>query len=365
MKPPHGQRIEHEKVSPPPTASKAQTQSRSAVTTRYNDSVAAAAGGWREPIVQTKPAAAWGAGCMSETDELPPEFDPALYVAHPANTDLGGLGADQARHHYDLYGRAEGRYCSAVDGREAFLALIPTGGTVLYIDPFFAPGVELPNRTVRRLAARTTDELREAARQAAIDPAAVPEIDLVWHGEPYRELTRERFDAVLGLHSLERQPCLITHLSDVASVLKPGARYFLAIADRRFGAAHYLPDSLLPDALEAFAVRRTRHVARNVIANRLMATHDNAAAHWAGIHGPDPRRREADNPLRQESAALLRSLRSGTPDAVTPAWYFTPESFQYLIDTLAVLGLSPLRIERLYWTINPFSAFYCVLRVAA
>jgi len=299
------------------------------------------------------------------TDELPPEFDPELYVTHPANTDLRGLDADQARHHYDHYGRAEGRYCSAVDGREAFLGLIPSGGTLLYIDSFFAPGVDLADRAVRRLAGRTIDELREAAQLVGADPASVPDIDLVWRGEPYRELTQERFEAVLGLHSLERQPCLITHLSDVASVLKPGARYFMAIADRRFGAAHYLPDSLLPDLLEAFAVRRTRHVARNVIANRLMATHDHAAAHWAGLHGPDPRGRAADDPLRQEIATLLRLLRAGTPDAATLAWHVTPESFQYLIDALAMLGLSPFRIERLYWTINPYNAFYAVLRVAA
>jgi hypothetical protein len=299
------------------------------------------------------------------TDELPLEFDPDLYVAHPANADLRGLDADQAHHHYNLYGRAEGRYCSAVDGREAFLGLIPTSGTLLYIDPFFAPGFDLADRAVRRLAPRTTDELRKAAQQAGADPASVPEIDLVWRGEPYRELTAERFDAVLGLHSLERQPCLIAHLSDVASVLTPGARYFLAIADRRFGAAHYLPDSLLSDVLEAFAVRRTRHVARNLIAARLMATHDDAAAHWAGLHGADPRRRETDDQLRAEITALLRSTRAGPTDAATPAWYFTPESFQYLIDTLAGLGLSPFRIERLYWTINPYSAFYSVLRVAA
>jgi hypothetical protein len=298
-------------------------------------------------------------------DELPPEFDPDLYVAHPANADLRGLDADQARHHYNLYGQAEGRYCSAVDGRDAFLGLIPTGGTLLYIDPFFAPGLDLADRAVRRLAPRTTDELRETAQQAGVDPASVPEIDLVWRGEPYRELTAERFDAVLGLHSLERQPCLITHLSDVASVLNTGARYFLVIADRRFGAAHYQPDSWLPDVLEAFAVRRTRHVARNVIANRLMATHDHAAAHWAGLHGPDPRLRAADDALRQEIATLLRSLRAGTPDAATLAWHFSPESFQYLLDALATLGLSPFRIERLYWTINPYGAFYAVLRVAA
>lgn len=69
-------------------------------------------------------------------------------------------------------------------------------------------------------------------------------------------------------------------------MLKLGARWFLVIADRRFSAAHYLPDSTLADALEAFAIRRSRHVARNLIASRLMATHDDAARHWAGLHGP-------------------------------------------------------------------------------
>ncbi len=297
--------------------------------------------------------------------ELPAEFDPDLYVAHPANVDLRGLDAEQARHHYNLYGRPEGRLCSAVDGRDAFLNLIPHDGTLLSIEPAIPLSVDLGGRAVLRLADRTTAELREAAERAGIDPAAVPEVDLVWRGEAYLELTQEKFDAALGVHSLERQPCLITHLTDVASVLKPGARWFLVIADRRYGAAHYLPDSMLVDVLEAFAMRRSRHVARSLIASRLMATHDHASAHWAGLHGPDPRRRLADDPLREEIAALLRVLRAGPPDGATPAWQFTPESFQYLIDTLAALGLSPFRIERLYWTVNPYGAFYSVLSVAA
>jgi hypothetical protein len=305
------------------------------------------------------------ASTPESSDELPEAFDPELYVTHPANSDLRGLDPDQARNHYNLYGRAEGRYCSAVDGRESFLSLIPSGGTVLLIEPSFPSEIDLPGRVVRRLADRTTAELREAAEQAGADPRSIQEMDLVWRGEPYRELTQERFDAALGLHSLERQPCLITHLTDVASVLRAGARYFVAVTDRRFGPAHYLSDSTLVDALEAFAVRRTRHVARSLIANRLLATHDHAAVHWTGLHGPDPGQRPADDSLREEIAALLRSLRAGPPDATTIAWHFSPESFQYLIDTLAALGLSPFRIERLYWTINPYSAFYCVLRVAA
>ena len=261
--------------------------------------------------------------------------------------------------------RAEGRLCSAVDGREAFLNLIPCDGTLLSIEPAVLLSVDLGGRAVRRLADRTTAELREVAERAGVDPVAVPEVDLIWRGEAYLELTQEKFDAALGVHSLERQPCLITHLTNVASVLKLGARWFLVIADRRFGAAHYLPDSTLADALEAFAARRSRHVARNLIASRLMATHDDAATHWAGLHGPDPRRPPADDPLREKIATLLDSLRSAPPEGATPAWHFTPESFQYLIETLAELGLSPFRIERLYLTVKPESVFYTVLRVAA
>jgi hypothetical protein len=300
-----------------------------------------------------------------DTGELPAEFDPDLYVAHPANVDLRGLDAEQARHHYNAYGRAEGRVCSAVDGRTAFLSLIPPDGTLLSIEPAIPLDIDLAGRTVRRLADRTAAELREAAQRAGADPTSVPEIDLVWRGEAYGELTQERFDAALSVHGLERQPCLITHLTDVASVLKPGARFFLVIADRRFGAAYYLPDSTLVDALEAFAVRRSRHAPRSLLGMRLMATHDHASAHWAGLHGPDPRHRPPDDQFREEIAALLRLLRRGPPDGATPAWYLTPDSFQYLIDTLAGLGLSPFRIERLYWTINPYGAFYSVLRVAA
>jgi hypothetical protein len=140
-------------------------------------------------------------------------------------------------------------------------------------------------------------------------------------------LTQEKFDAALGVHSLERQPCLITHLTNVASVLKLGARWFLVIADRRFGAAHYLPDSTLADALEPFAAGRSRHVARNLIASRLMATHDDAATNWAGLHGPDPRRPPADDPLREKIATLLDSLRAAPPRARRRPGISPPKAF--------------------------------------
>jgi hypothetical protein len=296
--------------------------------------------------------------------ELPAEFDHNAYVAHPQNADLRHFGPDGARHHYQAYGRAEGRPCSVVDGRAAFLALIPEGPLLEigpYCRPCFAPG----SRPVRMLDAFTTHELRDMAAREGLDPGGVPDIDFVWQGQPYRELIRERFDAVVASHSLERQPCLITHLTDVASVLRLGGHFFLVLEDRRYSGAHYLPNSTLADILEPFATRGIRHAPRNVFAERLFRTHDNAAAHWGGHHGPDASERIADAQLMENVAQAMRKLRASPGYIDVPAWRFTPDSFRYLIDVLASIGLSPFRAERIYPTVRPKSEFYAVLRIAA
>ena len=79
---------------------------------------------------------------------------------------------------------------------------------------------------------------REALqKKAAGDPnsrgALVPEIDFIWKGEPYRELTRREFDVVFSSHNVEHQPDLVAHLEDVASVLRPGGLFLMVIPDKR------------------------------------------------------------------------------------------------------------------------------------
>jgi hypothetical protein len=302
--------------------------------------------------------------------EFPAEFDHAIYVVHPDNPDLLGLDPTHAWHHYEAYGRHEGRPCSAIDSRTAFLALIPDHGAHLEIAPRRGRSLDPGNRTVRTLDAFSAEELYRLASEQDAAPADIHEIDFVWRGQPYRELTLERFDSVLATHSLERQPCLITHLTDVASLLRPGGSYFLVIGDRRFSSSHFRPDTTLPDVLEAFVARRTRQSALQVIADRLLRTHDDPEAHWAGRHGLDPRQKAPDPQLVQEIGALLRAIRAADqPLADQPldvvGWHFSPDSFRYLIETLAAIGLSPFRVERLYPTRRPAGEFYAVLRIVA
>ncbi len=296
--------------------------------------------------------------------ELPPVFDGTIYASHPGNADLSGFDQEAAANHYRQYGRDEGRVANAIDGRGAFLGLIPPSASLLEIGPFCTPCFTKKTHRVRFMDAFPTEELRKIVGELSWGrPDLVPEIDYVWRGEPYAELIDERFDAVFSSHNIEHQPCLVSHLRDVASVLLPGRRLFLIIPDRRYCFDYFLSESTIADVLDAYIDRRHGHSARSILEHRLMLTHNEADAHWLGDHGPDPRRRAPDPEILARIAENLETLpgRSGYTD--THAWQFVPDSFTHLIGTLHAAGLTPFTVERVYPTLRPSNEFYAVLRL--
>lgn len=293
-------------------------------------------------------------------EDLPQSFDLAAYQSHPNNQDLAGLSVAEAKHHYEHYGRPEGRPASVVTHCSAFLALVPPDGDVLEIGPGDHPAFPDRDPPVRTLDAFTAEDLRRRMKA----PELVPNIDVVWQGEPYHQVLTQQFDAVVGMASLDHQPCLITHLTYVSALLKPGARYFVALPDRRYGADHFRSDSTLPDVLDAFAQRRTRHSARSLAGPLFHGTHDDATRHWADDHGQPLETRPREPQHTRAVADILRQVRVGGAYLDARAWQFTLDSFQWLLNSLAQYGLSPFRVERLYPTVKPWGEFYAVLRIA-
>jgi hypothetical protein len=300
----------------------------------------------------------------SRLAELPSAFDWSVYASR--NADLSGFDQEGVTHHYARYGRDEGRISSAIGGRGDFLNLIPPDTSLLEIGPFCTPCFTPLTHRVRFLDAFPTEELRTIAGELSWGrPDLVPDIDYVWRGEPYTALIEERFDAAFSSHNIEHQTCLVTYLQDVASVLAPGRRFFLIIPDRRYCFDYYLSESTIADVLDAFIERRRQHSARSILEHRLMLTHNEAAAHWAGDHGPDPRRRAPDADLVGRITDNLKSLTARDGYVDTHAWQFVPESFTQLIGTLNAAGLIPFEAERVYPTLWSSNEFYAVLRLPA
>ncbi|MET0688001.1 MAG: methyltransferase domain-containing protein [Methyloceanibacter sp.] len=64
---------------------------------------------------------------------------------------------------------------------------------------------------------------------AGVDTTSIEEVDYVWSGQPFADLTDERFDWITASHVIEHTTCLITFINDCASILRPDGILSLVI----------------------------------------------------------------------------------------------------------------------------------------
>ncbi|KQX22742.1 MULTISPECIES: methyltransferase domain-containing protein [unclassified Sphingomonas] len=285
--------------------------------------------------------------------DLPPSFDAAHYLS--ANPDLA-IAADAAADHYTATGRAEGRVASPLALRENLIGLIDDGRSVLEIGPFCSPLLRGP--AIAYLDVLDADQLRARAVEIRIDPAGCPaHIDYVGG----LDQVRRRFDAVISSHAIEHQPDLVHHLQQIERILAPGGLFCLIVPDKRYCFDHYIAESTIADVIEAHREQRRRHSLASVIEHVALTTHNDSRRHWAGDHGPAV---PADRAARVEKAIRDHDFNPGRYIDVH-AWYFTPDSFRTIIETLAGLGLTGLELAGVYDTARDRNEFCAVLRLDA
>jgi len=285
--------------------------------------------------------------------DLPPAFDPEFYLS--ANPDLT-IATAVAADHYAATGRAEGRVASPLALREHLIGLIDDGRSVLEIGPFCNPLLRGPN--IAYLDMLDAQQLRARAIEIGLDPAGCPErIDYVGG----IDRVRRRFDAVISSHAVEHQPDLIHHFQQIERILTAGGLFCLIIPDKRYCLDHYLAESTIADVVEAHREQRRRHSLASVIEHVALTTHNDSGRHWAGDHGPPV---PPDRAARVENAIRDHDFNPGRYIDVH-AWYFTPDSFRTIVETLSGLGLIGLELAGVYDTARDRNEFCAVLRLDA
>ena len=283
--------------------------------------------------------------------EFPLEFDASIY--RKRYSDLDHLSDNHLLAHYSAHGMDEGRCASVIEGRNDFFALISESMSALEIGPFNNPSIS--GAHVQYFDTLSTADLCKRAQLIGIDQSKIPEIHWV---DPNGDLTvvKELFDCCISSHSIEHQPDLVRHLVNVADLLSPGGRYFLAVPDRRFTFDHFLKDSNIAEVIEAHQQGRERHTLQSVIEHRALTTHNDPAAHWNGSHGV-----EGVDSARVRSAIKEFEETDGYLDV--HAWIFTPNNFRTIITDLFSLGLTQLLVERVYPTLRGSNEFYAILKM--
>ena len=243
------------------------------------------------------------------SSEFPLEFDPSIY--RERYTDLNHLSDDELAAHFAAHGINEGRCASAIEGRTDFLSLISSSLNVLEIGPFNNPS--MTGSRVKYFDTLSTDDLKKRAQEIGIDHSTIPEIDWI---DPDGDLTVviELFDCCVSSYAIKHQPDLVRHLINIAGLLSPGGRYFLAVPDRRYTFDHFLIESKVAEVIEAHRESRQRHTLHSVIEHRALTTYNDAAAHWNGTHDDNEiDASKIQNAIREfeETDGYLRHLHFG------------------------------------------------------
>jgi SAM-dependent methyltransferase len=301
---------------------------------------------------------------------LKPELHKQEYVYLIENPDVQIAVENNVfkngREHYLRHGKLEGRIWPKnsdfnpqtfkFPNRNALSTQIlkDTAGKILEIGPLSMPLVKGPSCSYFDLM--PTDELKEKARIAGLNPDDVPNIDF-WNPEGDLSEIRERFDSVVSSHCIEHQPDLIQHLKSVANLLNPNGTYYLVIPDHRYCFDHFLPPSGMPDVIIAHQERRRMPNRVSIIKHLVFTTHNDAVRHWKGDHSSG----DENISERWNTAEEFIKRNEGLYSDVH-CWQFEPNSFSDLIDNLFELGYIDFKCIEIFPTVRNKLEFFAILQ---
>ena len=169
----------------------------------------------------------------------------------------------------------------------------------------------------------------------------IEEVDFVWKGESYTELTGKDkyYDWIIASHVIEHVPDLIGFLNDCDAILKDDGVLSLVIPDKRYCFDHYRPISGISKVIDSHLQKRTNHTPGTVADYYLNVVHKSGKIAW-DVHAG------GEYGLMHASEDILQKMNSVTHENTyfdIHAWCFIPHSFRLMIYDLFCLGFIPFK----------------------
>lgn len=147
----------------------------------------------------------------------------------------------------------------------------------------------------------------------------------------------------------------------------------LQVPDKRFSHDHFSIETTVADVLQDFyrASRRNKsskhHSLRSLIEHRALQVANDAHKNWHGEYGFPYEDASDEGFLNKIKLAIADYQNTDNNNAAIDhvdvlRYHFTPHSLAFTVDTLYALGLTDLRVHRLYETLADSAEFGMVLK---
>jgi len=185
----------------------------------------------------------------------------------------------------------------------------------------------------------------------------IEEVDFIWQGESYSELTGKNnfYDWIIASQVIEHTPDLIGFLNDCDSILKDDGVLSLVVPDKRYCFDHFRPITGLAKIIDSHYQRNTIHTPGSVAEYYLnVVSKANITAWDPSITGT-----YACVHSLEDATQGMKSVLNDKTFIDVHAWCFVPQAFRLLIHDLYCLDLTPFKEVGFFPTENHL--FYMTL----
>lgn len=229
-----------------------------------------------------------------------------------------------------------------IDRKDKVLECIDKEGVGLEIGPSHNPAApKSDGYKVHVIDHATQDDLIEKYRELGVDTTKIEDVDYVWAGESYAELTgkRDHYDWIIASHVIEHTPDFVGFLNDCDTILKNEGVLSLAVPDKRYCFDHYRPITGLSAIIDSHIQKATRHTSGTVLESYLNMVSRAGTIAWNS-------KTTGDYDFVHSLTSAVEKMESADKKNAyldVHAWCFTPHSFRLMIYDLFSLGLIPFQ----------------------
>jgi len=235
--------------------------------------------------------------------------------------------------------------------KEKILCHIKKNGFGIEIGPSHAPiAPKKEGYQVHILDHMNREQLVEKFRPHNVSLENIEEVDFVWNGEHYSQLTGKVkfYDWVIASHVLEHTPDFIGFLNECDSIMKDDAVISLAIPDKRYCFDHFRPATGISKIIDSHFRKDKMHTAGTVAEYFLNIVHMNGKIAWdCGSHGIYNFRHSLE-----EARSEIERVKNTKEYIDVHSWVFTPHSFRLMIHDLYCLGFIPFQELSFFSTVG-------------
>jgi Methyltransferase domain len=238
---------------------------------------------------------------------------------------------------------------SCMDRKEKILKHIDLSGEGIEIGPGYNPVV--PKREgfkVHSIDHMCKEDLVRKYSVHQVDTENIEDVDFVWHGEPYAELTGKKnyYDWIIASHLIEHTPDLIGFLNDCDTIIKDTGVISLVIPDKRYCFDHFRPITSIARIIDSHLQKNTNHTPGTAVEYYLNSVLKGGVIAWSPCCSGEYEPRHS----LEEAVAEFESGSNGKDYVDFHNWCFVPHSFRLMIHDLYNLGLIPFKEVDFYLT---------------